>query len=127
MYPEWGYAGIPSVFEGKNLGYIVYLVKNLRKYVSVLPEIFLSDKIGKPAEDNDASALSVLCFPRETIRFPKRKRRVLTWKTYGSASGDIKRVEPLNEKLWVGFVILYLSDCINRCDFHTFAEIDIKL
>lgn len=26
-------------------------------------------------------------------------------KTYGSASEDIKRVEPLNEKLWVGFVI----------------------
>lgn len=63
----------------------------------------------------------------KTIRFPKRKHRFLTRKTYGSASGDIKRVEPLNEKLWVGFVILYLSDCINRYDFHTFAEIDIKL
>lgn len=66
-------------------------------------------------------------FRVKTIRFPKRKRRVLTRKTYGSASGDIKRVEPLNEKLWVGFVFLYLSDSINRCDFHTFAEIDIKL
>lgn len=66
-------------------------------------------------------------FRVKTIRFPKRKRRFLTRKTYGSASGDIKRAEPLNEKLWVGFVILYLSDCINRYDFHTFAEIDIKL
>ena len=73
MYPEWGYAGIPSVLEGKNLSYIVYLVKNLRKYVSVLPEIFLSDKIWKPAEDNDASALSVLCFPRENHTFPEAK------------------------------------------------------
>lgn len=44
-------------------------------------------------------------FRVKTIRFPKRKRRFLTRKTYGSASGDIKRVEPLNEKLWVGFVI----------------------
>lgn len=44
-------------------------------------------------------------FRVKTIRFPKRKRRVLTRKTYGSASGDIKRVEPLNEQLWVGFVI----------------------
>ena len=42
-----GLCGIPSVFEGKNLNYIVYLVKNLRRYVSVLPEIFLSDKIWK--------------------------------------------------------------------------------
>ena len=73
MYPEWGYAGIPSVFEGKNLSYIVYFVKNLRKYVSVLPEIFLSDKIGKPAEDNDASALYVLCFPCENHTFPEAK------------------------------------------------------
>ena len=73
MYPEWGYAGIPSVFEGKNLSYIVYLVKNLRKYVSVLPEIFLSGKIGKSAEDNVASALSVLCFPRENHMFSEAK------------------------------------------------------
>ena len=48
-------------------------MKNLRKYVSVLPEIFLSDKIGKPAEDNVASALSVLCFPRENHTFPEAK------------------------------------------------------
>ena len=40
---------------------------------SVLPEIFLSDKIGKPAEDNDASALSVLCFLRENHMFPEAK------------------------------------------------------
>lgn len=66
-------------------------------------------------------------FRVKTIRFPKRKRRFLTRKTYGSASENIKRVEPLNEKLWVGCVFLYMSDCINRCDFHTFAEIDIKL
>lgn len=44
-------------------------------------------------------------FRVKTIRFPKRKHRFLTRKTYGCASGDIKRVEPLNEKLWVGFVI----------------------
>lgn len=44
-------------------------------------------------------------FRVKTIRFPKRKRRFLTRKTYGSASENIKRVEPLNEKLWVGFVI----------------------
>ena len=44
-------------------------------------------------------------FRVKTIRFPKRKRRFLTRKTYGSASGDIKRAELLNEKLWVGFVI----------------------
>lgn len=44
-------------------------------------------------------------FRVKTICFPKRKRRFLTRKTYGSASGDIKRVEPLNGKLWVGFVI----------------------
>lgn len=34
---------------------------------------FLSDKIGKPAEDNVASALSVLCFPRENHTFPEAK------------------------------------------------------
>lgn len=44
-------------------------------------------------------------FRVKTIRFPKRKRRFLTRKTYGSASENIKRAEPLNEKLWVGFVI----------------------
>ena len=30
-------------------------------------------------------------FRVKTIRFPKRKRRFLTRKTYGSALGDIKR------------------------------------
>ena len=51
---------------------------------------FWSDKIGKClAEDNDASALSVLCFPRENHTFPERKHRFYT-ETYGSASGDIK-------------------------------------
>ena len=44
-------------------------------------------------------------FRVRTLRFRVGKRRVLTRKTYGSASGDIKRVEPLSEKLWVGFVI----------------------
>lgn len=44
-------------------------------------------------------------FRVKTIRFPKRKRRFLTRKTYGSASENIKRAEPLSEKLWGGFVI----------------------
>ena len=30
-------------------------------------------RFGKPAEDNDASALSVLCFPCENHTFPEAK------------------------------------------------------
>lgn len=30
-------------------------------------------RFGKPVEDNDASALSVLCFPRENHTFPEAK------------------------------------------------------
>ena len=37
-------------------------------------------RFGKPAEDNDASALSVLCFPCENHTFPEAKHRFLTRK-----------------------------------------------
>ena len=73
MYPEWGYAGIPSVFEGKKFKLYSLSCEKSRKYVSVLPEIFFCLIRWKPAEDNDASALSVLCFPCENHTFPEAK------------------------------------------------------
>lgn len=38
-------------------------------------------------------------FRVRTLRFPKRKRRVLTRKTYGSASGDIKESRAVERKI----------------------------
>lgn len=64
--------------------------ENLRKYVSVLPEIFCLIRLESLLKIMTLRLCMFYVFRVKTIRFPKRKRRFLTRKTYGSASGDIK-------------------------------------